>query len=94
MLSADGLQMVIAFFVLSGFFIAYSFDKNKQNLFSDFYIGRVIRIYFPFIASVFLGLAVLYLISLFSPTVYHIQNNNEFNERLIAAYHDSTIEKF
>jgi peptidoglycan/LPS O-acetylase OafA/YrhL len=93
MLSTAGQQMVIIFFVLSGFFIAYSFDKNKQSS-KDFYINRAIRIYVPYLSSVVLGILVLYAIGIFNPDLYHVQNGRELNTRLISAYHDLTLSNF
>jgi peptidoglycan/LPS O-acetylase OafA/YrhL len=90
MLSSAGMQMVIIFFVLSGFFIAYSFAKNKQS-FKDFYINRAIRIYAPYIGSMIIGAGILYLIGAFDPALYHVTNNREINTRLIFAYNNLTF---
>ena len=87
MMSVAGLQMVIVFFVLSGFFIAYSFDKHQQT-YKDFFVNRAIRIYVPYIGSMIVGAAILYFIGYFNPGIYHISINREFNIRLINAYHD------
>lgn len=53
MFSSNPALMVIVFFVLSGFFIAYSFENNKWKI-RHFYTNRAIRIYIPYIASIIL----------------------------------------
>ena len=90
MVSIAGIQMVIVFFVLSGFFIAYSFDKNKHT-YKAFFINRAIRIYVPYIGSLMLGAAILYFIGAFYPEVYRITTGKEFNSHLIIAYHSTNL---
>lgn len=85
MLSANGTAMVIVFFVLSGFFIAYSFDKNSWP-FKDFFINRAIRIYVPFLFSVVLSIAVLLIIKEFVPLLSQLNVNKQFNNNFIFAF--------
>ena len=85
MLSANGTAMVIVFFVLSGFFIAYSFDKNSWPL-KDFFINRAIRIYVPFLFSVFLSVAVLLIIKETNPVLAEPNVDRQFNNRIVAAF--------
>ncbi|MBS1595904.1 MAG: acyltransferase [Bacteroidetes bacterium] len=92
MLSSAGLQMVIMFFVLSGFFIAYSFEKNRQTPF-DFFINRIIRIYVPYLGSVVLGVAVLAFVHIYYPDLLHL-HTREFNDRLTLAYENQTWSNF
>ncbi len=60
MMSSCGRQCVLIFFILSAFFIQYSFEKNKYK-WREFYIIRVIRIYYPFLFSILFASIVLYL---------------------------------
>src|SRR5690554_895399 len=46
MSTSNGTAMVVMFFVLSGFFIAYSYQTNLWKLF-DFYRIRFLRVYIP-----------------------------------------------
>jgi len=46
MFSSNPALMVIVFFVLSGFFIAYSFENNKWKI-RHFYTNRAIRYHYP-----------------------------------------------
>ncbi|KAA9327384.1 acyltransferase family protein [Adhaeribacter soli] len=85
MLSANGTAMVIVFFVLSGFFIAYSFDKNAWPL-KDFFINRAIRIYVPFLFSVLLAVGVLWVIKETNPVLTEPNVDRQFNNRIAAAF--------
>lgn len=42
-----GPEMVIVFFVLSGFVIKYTYDKSKDKSFGFYFIRRFIRLYIP-----------------------------------------------
>ncbi|MEP6711007.1 MAG: acyltransferase [Ferruginibacter sp.] len=97
MLFSAGSQMVMIFFVLSGFFIAMSW-KNITGAITDkiryFYSVRLIRIYIPYIASIFLSVIVLLLIAEISPGLYHLNSTREFNSRLLVANADLTLSNF
>ena len=56
--SSAGYEMVIFFFVLSGFFIRYAQLKKYRPAFR-FYLNRVVRIYPPYLASLALGAGVV-----------------------------------
>lgn len=56
MLSSAGYEMVIGFFVLSGFFIRRTLASRSTT---QFYLHRVARIYPPYIASAVFAAAVL-----------------------------------
>jgi peptidoglycan/LPS O-acetylase OafA/YrhL len=87
MLSSNGTAMVIVFFVLSGFFISYSFDKNKWQL-KDFYINRLIRIYVPFLFSLFFAIGVLFLVKEINPALADKNFDRQFNHELAAAFYN------
>lgn len=57
--SSNGTAMVIVFFVLSGFMIAHSYQKNKWT-YGQFLVNRSLRIYIPYIFSVLLAGGLLY----------------------------------
>src|ERR1700738_226261 len=56
--SSNGTAMVIVFFVLSGFIITHSYNRNKWK-YKEFIVNRCLRIYIPYIASVILAGALL-----------------------------------
>ena len=92
-----GSQMVIIFFVLSGFFIIMSLEHNKNssgNKFSAFYLTRFVRIYMPYIASLIVGMLVLYSAAKISPQLFNNTSNREFNIRLIVAKDDISLSNF
>ncbi len=92
-----GSQMVIIFFVLSGFFITMTLQKNETsaaNKFQQFYIIRCIRIYIPYVASIVFGTLVLFMTAKISPQLFDISSNREFNTRLLAARADTTWANF
>jgi peptidoglycan/LPS O-acetylase OafA/YrhL len=98
MLFNGGVQMVMIFFVLSGFFIAMSLDKNNnkpvlQKL-KTFYLIRIVRIYIPYLASILISVMALYFVARFSPDLYSLKSNRQFNSSLIVAYNDITFGNF
>jgi peptidoglycan/LPS O-acetylase OafA/YrhL len=54
LLSSNGTAMVVIFYVLSGFIITHSYQKNKWT-YKQFLINRSLRIYIPYIASAILA---------------------------------------
>jgi peptidoglycan/LPS O-acetylase OafA/YrhL len=93
MLSANGTAMVIVFFLLSGFFIAYSFDKNKWP-YKEFYINRFVRIYIPFIFSVSFAIFVLFLIKEINISLSQPNIERQFNNELVSAFSNLNTEGF
>lgn len=93
MLSSAAVEFVIVFFVLSGFFIAYSFEKNNWSL-KDFLINRIIRIYPPYLYSILVSIFSLLFIYFYNPILLsgNIVNpvvakiNNGFNELSITSF--------
>lgn len=85
MLSANGTAMVIVFYVLSGFFIAYSFGKNNWSL-QNFYTNRFIRIYIPFLASMLFAVGVLQLLAWLVPSALNPPITTEFLNSLKESY--------
>lgn len=91
MLSANGTAMVVVFFVLSGFFIAFSFDKNNWD-YKSFYQNRIIRIYAPFLFSLFFSIGVLYLVKAINPALTAENQARQFNEELLAAFRNLNLK--
>lgn len=93
----SGQQMVMIFFVLSGFFIAMSLNDSNLSFTAKlkrFYTIRAIRIYAPYLASIALAVLVFYCIRIFSPELFSIQSNRELNHRLIIANENLTFYNF
>ncbi|MCP9750113.1 acyltransferase [Ferruginibacter sp. HRS2-29] len=97
MLFSSGSQMVMIFFVLSGFFIAMSLEGLKgtpgQKV-RNFYTVRILRIYIPYLASILVSVLVLYWASTFAPDLFNTISGREFNTRLVAAVKDLTFSNF
>ena len=84
MLSSAGYEMVIFFFVLSGFFIRYAqLKKNRPAL--RFYLNRVVRIFPPYLASLVLAGAVLAYLAYAHPALLTNASGRELNAGLLAA---------
>jgi len=97
LITTAGSQMVMIFFVLSGFFIAMSLENGKGNFLQrlkQFYVVRVIRIYIPYIASIIIGVAVLLWIRKFLPELYQADTQREFNNRLVVANNNLDFSNF
>lgn len=87
MLSSAGYEMVIFFFVLSGFFIRYAQLKKHRPAYR-FYLNRIVRIYPPYLASVVLGGAVLVYIASYHPALMTSVIGRELNAGLLGAWHE------
>jgi peptidoglycan/LPS O-acetylase OafA/YrhL len=87
MMSSAGYEMVIFFFVLSGFFIRYA-QLRKHRKPKDFYINRIVRIYPPYLVSVLLAIGVLLIISRWAPQVLNVSIGRELNTSLSMAWND------
>jgi peptidoglycan/LPS O-acetylase OafA/YrhL len=74
--TSNGSSMVVVFFVLSGFFIAYTFDKNHWTT-ANFYLVRFLRIYIPFIASLLVASFIFYLAFIVNRIEVHSTEANE-----------------
>ncbi|NML68073.1 acyltransferase [Hymenobacter sp. RP-2-7] len=85
LLSSAGYQMVIFFFVLSGFFIRYAQHKKHRSA-GAFYLNRVERIYPPFITSLLLAAGVLTLLATQVPQVLTTTASRELNTTLAQAW--------
>ena len=84
MLSSAGYEMVVFFFVLSGFFIRYAqLKKHRPAL--RFYINRIARIYPSYLASLVLGGGVLVYLSYAHPTLLTDRLGRELNSGLLVA---------
>lgn len=86
-LSSAGYEMVIFFFVLSGFFIRYA-QLRKPRTPAKFYLNRIVRIYPPYLISILLAITVLLVVAHWVPQVLTITINRELNSALLAAWND------
>ncbi|GAB2863426.1 acyltransferase family protein [Hymenobacter ruber] len=87
MLSSAGYEMVIFFFVLSGFFIRYAQLKKHRPAFR-FYLNRIVRIYPPYLASLALGGLVLAYVASSHPALMTNSIGRELNAGLLGAWHE------
>ncbi|WP_460584676.1 acyltransferase family protein [Hymenobacter arcticus] len=85
MLSSAGYEMVIFFFVLSGFFIRYA-QQRKPRAAASFYLNRAVRIYPPYLASALLAAGGLALIGHFVPQMLTKAEHRELNSALLVAW--------
>jgi len=85
--SSSGYEMVVFFFVLSGFFIRYAQHKKHRQA-GDFYVNRLVRIYPPFLVSLVLAAGVLLVVATQVPQVLDAQAGRELNTTLAAAWHE------
>jgi peptidoglycan/LPS O-acetylase OafA/YrhL len=87
MLSSCGKECVIVFFILSAFVIKHSFSSHHYK-WRNFYTLRLIRIYWPFLASLLLSIGVLFIcINYINPNI-NTGNVREYNTRLGEAYNN------
>jgi peptidoglycan/LPS O-acetylase OafA/YrhL len=56
-----GQEMVVVFFLLSGFGIYLSFSHHPEITFRDFFLKRFRRIYIPFLITILISIFVYYL---------------------------------
>ena len=87
MLSSAGFEMVIFFFVLSGFFIRYA-QLKKHRPMLRFYLNRIVRIYPPYLASLLLGGGTLAYIAAAHPILMSAGIGRELNAGLLSAWHE------
>jgi peptidoglycan/LPS O-acetylase OafA/YrhL len=93
LLSSNGTAMVIVFFVLSGFMISYSYAKNNWS-YKDFLVNRSLRIYVPYIISMFLAGLVLYIAGSTTDTLF-INNPKDYNSNVELAFKEGfNLENF
>jgi peptidoglycan/LPS O-acetylase OafA/YrhL len=85
--SSSAQEFVIIFFALSGFFIAYSFDKNKWT-FKDFFVNRFVRIYPPYLFAVIFSILVMLIISMYSPELVNGSFFSPINQRMTASFQE------
>lgn len=87
MMSSAGYEMVIFFFVLSGFFIRYAQIRKHRDP-KAFYINRIVRIYPPYLFSVLLAVGVLWAVNKWVPQVLNASISRELNMSLVSAWSD------
>jgi peptidoglycan/LPS O-acetylase OafA/YrhL len=86
-ISSAGYEMVIFFFVLSGFFIRYA-QLRKHRALKDFYINRIVRIYPPYLVSALLAAGILFVVARWIPEVLNKSIGRELNTSLSIAWND------
>lgn len=91
MLTSNPALMVIIFFVLSGFFIAYSYESNNWKI-SNFYVNRSIRIYVPYLGSVIATIILFWLATVINPEIFFSSNPREFNQGLVESYQNFNLK--
>lgn len=85
LLSSAGYEMVVFFFVLSGFFIRYAQHKKHRQA-GDFYVNRLVRIYPPFLISLLLAAAALTVLATQVPQALDATAGRELNATLATAW--------
>jgi len=93
LMSSSAQEFVIVFFILSGFFIAYSFEKNKWQV-KDFLINRVVRIYPPYLFSLLLGILVFVYIANYNPALFNSASISPTLELMASAYEHMDLTAF
>lgn len=88
MLSSAGFEMVVFFFVLSGFFIRYA-QLRKPRPVLRFYLNRIVRIYPPYLASLALAAAVLAYLAYYHPALMAPAAGRELSTGLRVAWHET-----
>jgi len=90
MLSSCGKECVVVFFILSAFVIKHSFSGHHYT-WTNFYKIRLIRIYWPFLCSLVLSIAVLIIcVKYINPQIY-TTTLREYNGRLCDAYDQLSV---
>ena len=93
MFSSSAQEFVIVFFILSGFFIAYSFKRNNW-CFKNFLINRAIRIYPPYVFSVLLAITVFLFIDYYIPTLFMGESTKPIIIRMTNSYNEMNLKAF
>lgn len=93
MLSSSAEEFVIVFFILSGFFIAFSFERNNWS-FKDFLINRVVRIYPPYLFSVLLAILVFLFIDYYNPSLLNFGSTKPIVLRMSRSFHELNLSGF
>ena len=87
MLSSAGYEMVVFFFVLSGFFIRYAQLRRPRPVL-QFYVNRIARIYPPYAVSLALAAGVLSYLAHFHPVLLSATTDRELSAGLLMAWHE------
>ncbi len=86
LLSSNGTAMVVIFYVLSGFIITHSYEKNRWS-YKEFLINRSLRIYIPYIASALIaGVLLIASYKLASPLFN--APVKDYHQRVMTSYTD------
>ena len=90
MVFSNGTSMVMVFYVLSGFFIAYSYHKNDWSL-GEFYFNRALRIYIPYLASIGISIGAMYLAKEIYPAFANNSETKDFNGYMVGSYKEQSL---
>jgi peptidoglycan/LPS O-acetylase OafA/YrhL len=86
LVSSNGTAMVVVFYVLSGFIVTHSYQKNKWT-YKQFLINRSLRIYVPYLASALIAGALLYLSYKIAAAVFE-NPVKDYHQRVNVAYYE------
>jgi peptidoglycan/LPS O-acetylase OafA/YrhL len=84
-----GHESVLLFFILSGFVLAIPYIEKEENPlynYKEYIIKRICRIYFPYVAAMFLSVVSIYLLSDFGDTRLNYHFNGAIPGSSILSY--------
>lgn len=87
MTTSASFEMVIFFFVLSGFFIRYATLRRPRSA-GRFYLNRIARIYPPYLASMLLAVVALASLAYWCPDLLSTVPGRDLNTSLLAAWQE------
>lgn len=93
MFTSAGKEMVFIFFLLSGFFISYSLQHSNYS-YLQFLKIRVLRIYLPFLGSLFIGLFCLMFAFKINPSVFIENSEYQLNSELFESFSNFNFKSF
>ncbi len=91
MASSAAQEFVIVFFLLSGFFIAFSFDRNNWTI-KSFLVNRMLRIYPPYLFSAILAVLVFGFIGYYNEYLFSPDIDKAINFRMRNSYNELNWE--
>lgn len=93
MFSSAGREMVFIFFLLSGFFISFSLQYSKYS-YIQFLKIRILRIYMPFVGSLFLAFLFFFLALQINPEIFIENSVLQLNAELFESLQNFNIQSF
>lgn len=83
-------EFVIVFFILSGFLINHSFQRNKWKT-TTFYLARLIRVVPPYLASVVFAVIVMLFMVEYNPYIFSGEIDTAINNRILNAQNELNL---